>query len=204
MSIKKIREDIRGLRGAEVSIFGQPTKLDEQPEEQYIDILEVLDVLEPYEVKNMTYDKYNEEADEFEEVEFDDVEQYLDYLDEVGDIEEKGSDNSYNWSGRVSNDFVFHTYENMGGEYLVEFAVHRFGDVRVNYTVSALLKFNSFEEFYEVLGETTCHIELGDGFLGRIDLFESGIEVMDSDYNDLDTIYDIEDFDPSKYQTEEV
>jgi hypothetical protein len=206
MSIQKIREDVLSLRGANVKIFGQPTTLDDSVGEGYVDILEVLDILERYEVKDLLVPKYDDEGEWVEDVEAESTEEYMNFLDEMGYIKEKSSGNSYNWSGRVSQDFYFHVYYNeLTDSYLVEFAVHRYGDVRGNYTEEALLEFRYEEEFLEALLEATTSVELEGGYEARIEVMSDGIEICDTEtYEYVDTIYDLDDFDPKKYQAEAV
>jgi hypothetical protein len=209
MSIQKIREDVLSLRGADVRIFGQPTTLSKDVPEGTVDIMEVLDILEKYEVTSMPMLRpSDDDEEEYDEVEAETTEEYMDYLEEMGDIDvnKSKSDNSYNWSGNVSQDFYFHIYHDMSMDrYLVEFAVHRFGDVRGNYTEEALLEFRYEEEFLEALLEATTTVELEGGYEARIEVISEGIEICDSEsYEYVDTIYDLDDFDPSKYQSEAV
>jgi hypothetical protein len=207
MSIQKIREDVLSLRGANVRIFGQPTTLRDDIPEGTVDILEVLDLLEQFEVTDMPVVIFSgDDEEEPIEEQAESISDYMDYLEEVGDISEAKSDNSYNWSGNVSQDFYFHMYHDRTMDrYLVEFAVHRFGDVRGNYTEEALLEFRYEEEFLETLLEATTTVELEGGYEARIEVLSDGIEICDSEtYEYVDTIYSLDDFDPSKYQTEAV
>ena len=193
MTIQKIREDILNLRGAEVVIFGQPTTLPSEVDEQYIDILDVLDVLEPYEVTHLVYDEYNEELDDYEVKEFESIDEYLDYLHDIGEIKEIAADNSYNWSSPVSNDFNYTIYEMQStGEVLVEFKVHRYGDVRCNYTESALLKFDNDYQFAETLMEVNKIITV-NGYEVHVDIFSDGMEVYTEDGEYVDTVYDLDE-----------
>lgn len=199
VSIKKIREDIRGLRGTEVSIFGQPTKLSDSVDNGVIDILDVLESLERYEITNFSYDEYDEETDEYIEKKFDSVDDYINYLDDLGDIDEVTLDNSYNWSSPVSNDFNFRIYKNFtNAKYFVELSVHRYGDVRANYTVDALLEFDYSEEFYEVLTESNKIVELDEQHYAKIDIFNDGYEIFTDDGEYVETVYDLEDFNKVK------
>lgn len=191
MTIQKIREDILSLRGAEVTIFGQPTTLSSEVEEQYIDILDVLKALEPYEVTELVYDEYNEELDDYEVKKFENIDEYLDYLHDIGEIKEIAADNSYNWSSPVSNDFNYTIYELQStGEVLVEFKVHRYGDVRGNYTESTLLKFDNDYEFAEALMGANKVITV-NGYEVHIDIFLDGMEVYTEDGEYINTIYDL-------------
>jgi len=138
-------KDIKELRGKTVSIFGQPTQLDNEVNELLVDIVEIIE--------------------EFEEYESDISISQLDEFYEVGILKELKSDNSYNWASNVSNDFNFHIYENVeNGKILVEFKVHRYGDVRGNYTNSVVLEFDSEYDFLEILaeGRKTVYLEIND------------------------------------------
>lgn len=193
MTIQKIKEDILNLRGANVHIFGQPVTLDSDIEESTIDIVEVLNNLEGYEITDLTVLEYNEDIEEYDEIEAENVESYMDFLHENGYLEELKSDNSYNWGSRVSNDFNMTMYKNtMTDEYIVEFSVHRFGDVRANYTESALLRFDNDYTFYEALTESNKYLTV-NGHNCYIDIFSDGIEVFNDNDDFLGTVYDIED-----------
>jgi hypothetical protein len=204
MSIQKIREDVLSLRGANVEIFGKPTTLKDGVPKGTVDILEVLNILEEYEIKRFLISEYDDEGEYVGEREVDSIEEYMNFLDEMGFLTEKYSGNPYNWGGNVSQYFYFRIYHNgLMNRYLVVFAVHRFGDVRGNYTEEALLEFGYEEEFLEALLEATTTVELEGGYEARIEVLSDNIEIYDSEtYEYVDTIYSLDDFDPSKYQTE--
>lgn len=205
MSIQKIREDILALRGANVHIFGQPTTLPEDVNEGVIDILDVLKELEEFEVE-LVHEIYDEDIDEDVEITFDSVEKYVDYMeDELGTWKEIGSDNSYNWSAPVSNDFNFTTYKDTEtGDFYVKFMVHRFGDVRANYTEYALLKFSYEEGFLYAVMEANKSIDLDDKYYAHVDILSDGYEVFRHvDDEQVGTIYSVDDFDASEFEKEE-
>lgn len=192
MTIQSIREDIKSLRGADVRIFGQPTTLSEEVAEGLIDILEVLDQVEENEVELKT-SVYNEETEEDEEEEFESVEEFVEHMVDSGNWKELKSDNSYNWSSPVSNDFAFHMFKCLEtGDFYVQFMVHRFGDVRGNYTDWALLKYDYEEGFLYDIMECNTSVDVED-YRVEVDIFSDGYEVYkDDEY--VKTIYDIEDF----------
>jgi hypothetical protein len=138
--------------------------------------------------------EYNEATGDHDEKEAEDVDEYLDFLEELGyiNIQNSKGDNSYNWSSPVSNDFNINEYHNqVTGTYLYEFRVHRFGDVRGNYTETALLEFDHQHTFMEVLGECSKSIEV-NGYDVYISIFGEDIEVYkDGEY--VKTIYDLDD-----------
>lgn len=76
----------------------------------------------------------------------------LGYMKELTDYKEFKGGNTYNYSGKILHDINYDYCETDNGFY-VAIMVHRFGDVRANYTDYALFKFDSFEEFFEVIDE---------------------------------------------------
>lgn len=69
--------------------------------------------------------------------------------------------------------------------------MHRFGDVRCNYTVNCLLHFDDDYEFYEAINPEYKIIEVdGKEYEIRLDFFSEGFKVEDWDYN-----YEVEDWD---------
>ena len=152
-NLQEMIKDIKSLRGATVEVFGQKTVLDKEVSEMYVDILDVMESLVEYE-QDLEVEEYDEETEEYEVKEVDTIDEYLDFIEEAYGLRELFSDNSYNWNGRVSNHFDFKAYkdETLGDIYIV-FKVHRYGDVRCNYTKECLLKFNSYEQFLETITE---------------------------------------------------
>lgn len=161
-TMKNMIEEMEALKGAKVSIFGQPVTLPEDTDNTTVDIIDILKNLAEYEVTEFHDYRYNDETEEDEEINLleecknsDDV---ISVLVEYGyikdDCDYKG-DNSYNWSGNVSHDFDIKIYNNaiIKGGIFVEFKVHRFGDVRGNYTESVILQFNNGYTFWECIGE---------------------------------------------------
>jgi len=123
-----------------------------------------------------------------------DVNTYLEYMEELGYLEEGKGDNSYNWAGNVSNHFNMQTYRNINtGQYLVEFKVHLYGDVRGNYTDSVLLAFDNDYFFYEGLIEHDGYQEY-KGYGIRFSAMSEGYEIhhIESD-EDMEEQYSWED-----------
>ena len=160
-TIKNMIEEMEALKGARVSVFGQPVTLPEDTDKTTVNIIDILKNLEEYELMELYDYRYDNETEEDEEVNIleecknsDDV---ISVLVENGyikdDCDYKG-DNSYNWSGNVSHDFDIKIYKNaFDGGVFVEFKVHRFGDVRGNYTESVILQFDYDYTFWECIGE---------------------------------------------------
>ena len=183
-NLQEMIKDIKSLRGATVEVFGQKTVLDQEVSEMYVDILDIMESLVEYE-QDLEVEEYDEEAEEYEVKEVNTIDEYLDFIGGVYGLRELFSDNSYNWNGRVSNHFDFKVYkdETLGDTYIV-FKVHRYGDVRCNYTKECLLKFNSYEQFLEKIEESNkfTNVEV-DG--KEYDLYVSalydGYEVYDTE-----------------------
>lgn len=63
-----------------------------------------------------------------------------------------GSDNTYNHSSNVQNDFQWHTFK-INDKYIVLLAFHIAGDIRGNYTDFIVLEFEYDTEFLEVMND---------------------------------------------------
>ena len=68
------------------------------------------------------------------------------------DINDFKGGNTYNYNGRILHD-INYNYIQSGDDFYVVIMVHRLGDIRANYTDYCLLKFDSFEHFFETLDE---------------------------------------------------
>ena len=160
-TMKNMMEEMEALKGAKVSIFGQPVTLPEDTDKTTIDIIDILKNLEEYEVTELYGYRYNNETEEDEEIDAlkdcansDDIISVLVEYGYISDDCNYKGDNSYNWSGNVSHDFDIKIYKNaFDGGVFVEFKVHRFGDVRCNYTESVILRFDNEYTFWECIGE---------------------------------------------------
>ena len=193
MSIQAIREDILSLRGANVKIFGQQTTLRDDVARDTIDILDVLAQLEDSEIK-LSIELYDEEAEDHVTKEFHSVEDMVNHMEDIGQWVEVSHDNSYNWSSPVSNDFDFRTYEDKEtGSYYIQLMVHRYGDVRGNYTEYALLEYDHRDGFIQDVAEANKSIEVGDYYID-ISVFSDGMEVYNRDGIYVKTIHDLEEF----------
>lgn len=206
--LEAIKQDITDLRGSEVSIFGQRTVLSSEVDEVTIDILDIIDRLESYEVETIEIGKtcehcqgtgvvttwYDDEESEVEEeceqcngegVIYEDIDasRALEIKYDMGDIEELRHDNSYNWGSPVSNDFDFQVWKDVNDDKIyVDFKVHRYGDVRCNYTDVAVLEFSDEDKFLQVISEANKFIEV-DGYDCYISVFSDTIEVNDDEGN---------------------
>ena len=62
--------------------------------------------------------------------------------------------NSYNWDGKVQNDFEYDIFKDLETEkYIVLLRVHLGGDIRTNYTDTMFFEFDSDYDFFELLND---------------------------------------------------
>ena len=127
-----------------------------------------------------------------------------DYLTEfLGvDTEIAEDDNSYNWGSRLTHDINLSIYDTDDCCY-VKMSVHREGDVRGNYTVDFLLRFDTREDYYEAMmdAQVSCANQLD--FEGKqywiephiydehVDISTDGEEWTDVYCEDLDQFKEI-------------
>ena len=96
--------------------------------------------------------------------------------------------NTYNSNACIDHDFEYDILENdLDNEYLVFIMVHRFGDVRCNYTDWAVCKFDDIYQFFE-LESTTPSIEINDRYVADVCIFDETYYVWDY-VNDKDVGY---------------
>ena len=154
--LNNIIADLKKLEGKLVGKGGYFEKIyTNKVDDTVISIFDVLESLEPYEINNFEIMNYLDEIeDEILEVSFEE-------FCEVEEYKEIKSDNSYNWNSPISNNFNYRIYKSDLYEgIIVEFRVHRFGDVRCNYTESAYFRFENEYEFYEVLVENNKYFTI--------------------------------------------
>lgn len=162
--LEKSLNTIENLRGQDVEVFGQPHHIDDSSIEYndlVIDVVEVFENLKDYEITS--YEYYNPDTDEYEEIDFNDCDDFISYMEDLYGIEEEKSDNSYNWGSPISNNFYMHEYYNRElDEYYYIVAIHKYGDVRGNYTNEFVLKFDHEYEFMELLNGCNKYYTLQD------------------------------------------
>ena len=188
--------ELMQLRGSQVEIFGQPVTHPNTVDDMEIDTINILKDMEEYELDWYDFRYYTEDEDgnEVEVDIFDGCEtgeEILDVLEEYGYIEDTyfTADNSYNWSAPVSNDFDFKVYRDfVFGGVFVDFSVHRFGDVRGNYTDSVIYHFDSIVEFYELLLNCNKYVQIGN-YGVVVDITNDGFEVYDEGGNYICTVH---------------
>ena len=190
-NINTIINDIQDLRGKEVTIFGTKTLIGE-PSPYEIDVVQFLESLKCFESGNII-EEYNEVEDTYEETEINDIEEYLNYLDSIYGLKEIQHSNSYNWGANISNHIDYIIYDCGNDRTYVELKVHRYGDVRCNYTESCLLEFIDISEFNECLIESykyeVVHID-NEYYILDINIYSEGIEVYNKTREEeVGTIY---------------
>ena len=186
--LEKSLNTIKNLRGTDVEVFGQPHHIDDNNIEYndlIIDVLEVFENLKDYEITE--YDYYNPDTDEYEEIEFNSSYDFIIHMEDLYGIEETRCDNSYNWGAPISNDFYFNEYYNSElNEYYYVVAIHKYGDVRGNYTDEFVLKFDNDYDFLELLNECnkyyTLHDKDGNELEFELNIFNEGLTDEDGDY----------------------
>ena len=148
-TIENLKKEFREMIGKEVGYgYFRHTESDVEENELTISIFDVLDSLEAFEItKKEMYDSEEEEYFEY------DMEEYFEKGLDEGWLVEKCSDNSYNWNSPMSHHINFEIYYNDEGSYIVRFRIHRYGDVRCNYSDWCCLEFSWEDEFLEVLME---------------------------------------------------
>ena len=180
--LNNIIADLKNLEGKEVGrqtyfhhIYTNEANVNE------ISTLDVLENLKPYEINSFISYDFEKELDM--EIDF---EEYL----ELYEYEEIKSDNSYNWLAPLTNHINYRIYESKVVDgIIVELKVHRYGDVRCNYTEECYLKFQNDYEFYEVLSEMGKQLLVTKNdkeYYIRINIFSDYPEIEISDINDLD------------------
>ena len=176
MTIRNIINDIKEIHETPVYYFGDYHELGTLETDDFaINIIDVLEALEPYEI--------TESIDELTEG---------GYI--YNDCDYRG-DNSYNWMAPVNHHFNFNIYDNENtacGVCYIEFKVHRFGDVRGNYTETVVLRFDNNYEFLEILSECNKYnsIEIdGNNYNVDVNIFADGFEIFDDNGNYITTVY---------------
>lgn len=154
--IHEIINEVKALRGTNVEVFSHSTTLPKEYSKYIIDTINILNVLEDFEAPEIvdywTFKEVNgEDVEVLNEITF---EEYLKILEEEGLLVEKNSDNTYNWFAPVSNDFYYHIYKNSKDDNLIiKFAIHKYGDIRENYTEEFCIVIDNEEKFFDILRE---------------------------------------------------
>ena len=188
--LNNIITDLKNLEG---KLVGKDSYFEHvYTNEAPIDMISTIDVLEnlvPYEIDNFIGYDFEKEL----EMEMD-FEEYLEFYE----YEEISADNTYNWLAPLTNHMDFRIYESKElGDIIVELKVHRYGDVRCNYTEECYLNFQNDYEFYDVLsemGKQLLVIKNDKQYYIGINIFSDCPEIEISDINDLDEYEYIEGY----------
>lgn len=231
--INKIIDEMKTLRGATVQVFGQPTILSDTVEDLEIDVINVLEGLKPYAIDSIDIWEECSECNGMGEVIDEDSNNYIDcenclaeggeseevealkaidILEDIADIKEIRHDNSYNWGSKLNHDIDFIIYESLTSDLIyVVLKVHRFGDVRGNYTNDCVLEFDTELQFLEMLQE--CSTVNGDLEIeGHIisytinatsDTVDCYCDDMDIDNNFYDNNFYVNDLEELKQEIKE-
>jgi hypothetical protein len=131
--LKEIIKDVIDLEAKEVTIFGQKQTLRSNKELRYTPrVKNFLRALKDYEVTKAVYKEVINAFD-----------------NEDSSLEVVNSDNTYNWNSSIDHDMNFKHVKFYDKDFII-LSVHRFGDVRGNYTEEAVVQM-SMEGFFEVL-----------------------------------------------------
>ena len=170
-----------------------------------IDVLEILENLKDYEATDisvLTAEELEEGGENYNaiEIENNNVENIIDFLCDCYGYEEIDCNNTYNWSSPINHDFYYHIYKsNFTDGMFITMAVHKYGDVRCNYTNEFLLQFDYIEEFYDILSysnkyyyietENTVEYDI------QVDIFNEGVTVNGEwyDTSDFTTIEELKE-----------
>lgn len=101
--------------------------------------------------------------------------------------------NTYNYGACIDHDFEFDYYVSPTNDrFIVFIMVHRFGDVRGNYTDMACLEFDNEFEFWELESMTQCK-QINKRYSADINILNEKYNVYDYiDNVDVGYFYDIE------------
>ena len=156
-TIENLKNEFMEMRGKEVGYgYFRHTESDIKDNEICLDILDLLEELSYFEVTSgVAWD--DEEECEMEMH----ISDYIAEGLENGWIEEVNCGNSYNWQSYLNHEIDFTIYKDLEkDDYIVELKVHRYGDVRCNYSDSIYLKFSHEDDFFETLIEVNKNIEV--------------------------------------------
>ena len=99
--------------------------------------------------------------------------------------------NTYNWNANISHNLDVAEAEINGYIYMA-IMVHRYGDIRTNYTDRFVVKFDSEYEFYE-LESMIQSKEINDEYIADINLMTEGYNVYDYiNGEDVGEFYELE------------
>lgn len=101
-------------------------------------------------------------------------------------------DNTYNWSGNISNDLNMNYMVNENDEEIMLIMVHLYGDIRAGYSDYFAVKFDSVYDFYELESSTQMK-EVNDHMVADVTIFSDSYNVYDYEkQEDIGFFYDLE------------
>ena len=101
-------------------------------------------------------------------------------------------DNTYNCNANIDHDIDYRIVESTHDGVWFAFMVHRYGDVRVNYTDWAMCKFEDEEEFYG-LESIMQYKQINERYVADINIFSESFNVYDCiKGEDVGEFWDIE------------
>ena len=101
-------------------------------------------------------------------------------------------DNTYNTNANIDHDIDYRIANLDDGHVLFIFMVHRFGDIRGNYTDYAICKFDYVEEIFEFESVIQCK-SFGEHYIADINIFSECYNVYDTNtMEDVGEFYEIE------------
>lgn len=156
-TIENLKKEFGEMRGKEVGYgYFRHTENDIKDNEIGLDILDLLEELSCFEITNgVAWD--DEEECEMEMH----ISDYIAEGLENGWIEEVNCGNSYNWCSYLNHEINYTIYKDFEKDvFYVELKVHRYGDVRCNYSDNVYLEFNHEDDFFEALMEVCKYIEV--------------------------------------------
>ena len=175
--LKTILQDIIDLENKEVTIFGQKTTLSGDESLTYTPrVKNLIEALEDYEVSSEEYEAMIKAYD-----------------DEESTLEVIKGYNTYNWNGNIDHNINFNHIK-YNEEDFIMLKIHRYGDVRSNYTVEAIVKMN-LDEFLDMIMEKLSVYDSikVDGIDYQVDItaMNEAIEVYNSLNHESFEIYTI-------------
>ena len=101
-------------------------------------------------------------------------------------------DNTYNSNANIDHDIDYRIVKSEHDGVWIALMVHRYGDVRGNYTDWAVCKFDSVYEFFE-LESVMQYKTIGQEYMADINIFSEGYNVYDLvNQDDMGMFYDVE------------
>ena len=188
-TIENLKKEFGEMIGKEVGYgYFRHIESDVEENELTISIFDVLDSLEQFEItKKEMYDSEEEGYFEY------DIEEYFEKGLDEGWLVENGADNTYNFNSPISHHINFEIYHNNEeGNYLIRFRVHRYGDVRCNYSDWVYLECNSDYDFLEALMECGKWIEVemdGKQYCISIEVTSDEIRLESYENEEYEEIY---------------